>query len=151
MAAVVDAASIGDDYGFPAGAELMAFASAANRAANPVGQAEADESELARGLADARERLQSVVGTGGLLDAAATVAAFNGLVRVADGTGIELDDTLVAFSADLRHELELDSMAGAANTRRLDRRQGPISGHLPPGATMMDLFADIRESNEAGG
>jgi hypothetical protein len=57
-----------------------------------------------------------VVGAGGVLEAAATVAAFNGLVRVADGTGIQLDAGVLADSADFRSDLGIDRFAGAAST-----------------------------------
>ena len=119
--AVVDAgrAPVGGNYGFPAAAELLAFASAANRAANPAMVAGGDAADLPEALADARDRLVGAVGAAGLLEAAATVAAFNGLVRVADGTGIELDDAMIVASSEVRTELGLDSLVGAANTRRL--------------------------------
>ena len=44
------------------------------------------------------------------------MAAFSGLVRVADGTGIPIDDGLAAVSKEIRTRLRLDSFAGAANT-----------------------------------
>ncbi len=119
MEAVVDPSSTTEDYGFPAGAELMAFATAANRAANPIMAADIDEADLGAELVEARDRLIAEVGREGLIEAAATVAAFNGLVRVADGTGIELDDGLNEVSADLRSELKLDDLAGSVNTTTL--------------------------------
>lgn len=132
------------DYGFPAGAELLAFASAANRVANPaMGSGGQDESgDAASTLDDARTELVAAVGPDGLLEAAATVAAFNGLVRVADGTGIELDDAMIVVSADVRSHLGLDAMAGAANTRRLGR--DPTIDLAPEGsvARVRSLFAD---------
>ena len=48
--------------------------------------------------------------------AAATISAFSGLVRVADGTGIPIDDGLAAASADIRHELALGELGGARNS-----------------------------------
>ena len=48
--------------------------------------------------------------------AAATVAAFSGLVRVADGTGIPIDDGLASASTEIRDELGLAAFNGAANT-----------------------------------
>ncbi|MDH4364988.1 MAG: hypothetical protein OEY41_18190 [Acidimicrobiia bacterium] len=77
-------------------------------------------------MATARERLLAVVGGSGLAEAAATVAAFNGLVRVADGTGIQLDAGVLHDSADFRAELGVDRYGGAANTatvpQPVDRR-----------------------------
>lgn len=50
------------------------------------------------------------------MEAAATIAVFNGLVRVADGTGIQVDAGVLADSADFRSSLGVDGYAGAANT-----------------------------------
>lgn len=146
--AVVDGRrrAAGGDYGFPAAAELLAFASAANRVANPAmsaGDDGAAEVEAATILAEVREELVAAVGPDGLLEAAATVAAFNGLVRVADGTGIELDDAMIVASSDVRSHLGLDAMAGAANTRRLGSI--PTDGVLALGLAdgrVHSLFAD---------
>jgi len=44
------------------------------------------------------------------------VTAFSGLVRVADGTGIPIDEGLAAASADLRDHLGLASYGGSANS-----------------------------------
>ena len=75
------------------------------------------------GTADAeatRAALGDAVGDDGLLEAAATVAIFNGLVRVADGTGIQLDAGLDEASAATRAELGIDRYGGAANTPTAD-------------------------------
>lgn len=55
------------------------------------------------------------------------MSAFSGLVRVADGTGIPIDGGLAAASVDLRHELGLDSFAGAANSPSADERVDDFS------------------------
>lgn len=90
------------DAGVPEGAELLAFATATNtRSPN---------------LPAARTALRAAVGDEGLLEAAATVAAFNGLVRVADGTGIPLDPSMLTSTSDTRQALGLDDFAGAANS-----------------------------------
>lgn len=90
------------DAGVPHGAELLAFASAANNRTD--------------GLPTARLALEAAVGGEGLLEAAATVAAFNGLVRVADGTGIQLDPSMMTSTADTRQALGIDLFGGAANS-----------------------------------
>lgn len=43
-----------------------------------------------------------------LVDAAATVAHFNGITRVADGTGIQLDRYTGSHSVELRQDLGID-------------------------------------------
>lgn len=90
------------DAGVPAGRELLAFASAANRRSEQ--------------LPAAREALEAAVGAEGLLEAASTVAIFNGLVRVADGTGIQLDPSMMTSTADTREALGIDVFSGAANS-----------------------------------
>lgn len=64
----------------------------------------------------AREALRQAVGDDALIEAAATIAIFNGLVRVADGTGIALDDGVLGYSADFRERLGLNEFGGAANS-----------------------------------
>jgi len=66
--------------------------------------------------------LQELVGDAGLVEAAATVAAFQGLNRIADATGIQLDDGLNSESADFRSPLGLDKFSGADNTERTESR-----------------------------
>lgn len=94
--------SASGDAGVPDGAEILAFASAANRRADT--------------LESARQALLRAVGADGLLEAAATVAIFNGLVRVADGTGIQLDPSMMTSTAETREALGIDTFAGAANS-----------------------------------
>ena len=91
------------DAGVPSGEELLAFASAANQRSDK--------------LADARAALEGAVGYEGLLEAAATVAIFNGLVRVADGTGIQLDPSMLTSTAETRAALGIDLFNGAANSQ----------------------------------
>jgi hypothetical protein len=67
-------------------------------------------------LAMARDAVLDAVGPAGLVEAAATVGIFNGLVRVADGCGIPLDDGTLSVSAADRAALGLDRYGGAANT-----------------------------------
>lgn len=72
------------------------------------------------GLDAARRELRAAVGDDGFIEAAATVSAFEGLNRIADGTGIELDLGLDAASRELRAEMGLEQFAGAANTPERD-------------------------------
>ena len=90
------------DAGVPHGEELLAFATAANRRSGD--------------LETARAALEHAVGREGLLEAACTVAVFNGLVRVADGTGIQLDPAMLTSTGETRAALGIDSFAGAANS-----------------------------------
>ena len=67
-------------------------------------------------LGEVRAALEAQVGPGGVVEAAATVAAFEGLNRIADATGIQLDSGLADESADFRETLGLDAYAGARST-----------------------------------
>ncbi|MGI9595334.1 MAG: hypothetical protein ACR2QK_04195 [Acidimicrobiales bacterium] len=68
-------------------------------------------------VAELRARLLDRVGPEATAHAAATITAFSGLVRVADGTGIPIDDGLAAVSAPIRDELALEKLGGAANSK----------------------------------
>ena len=96
-------AVLGDaaDSGVEHGAVLEAYAAAAH---------DGD------GLADAGAAVRDVLGDAGWVEAAMTVAAFNGLVRTADASGIPLDDGVVSATAADRGELGLDEFLGAANS-----------------------------------
>ena len=110
--------------GVPCGDLLLEFAATAHQ----------DRDDLPR----ARERLLAAVGPAGLVEAALTVGAFNGLTRVADATGIVLDGGTLAATRDLRHALRLNDLPGA-------RSSGPAVDHSGPPrlpATVADLFRD---------
>lgn len=101
MDLIVDPEFVGD-VGIEHSPELLAFTNEVQR----------------RGpeLDAARQALITAVGADGLVEAAATVAVFNGLIRVADGTGIQLDAGLCDSSHAERARLGIDEFAGAANT-----------------------------------
>jgi hypothetical protein len=80
-----------------AGAELVAFATAAVR--------DHERLDAARGA------LRAAVGDAALVEAAATVAVFEGLNRIADATGIQLDDNLAADTADVRGGLGIEGFS----------------------------------------
>lgn len=100
----------------PDGDVLVRFAEAAVQGSDDLGAA--------------RLALIERVGRAGAGQAAATVGAFSGLVRVADGTGIPLDDGMAATSTGIRQELGLDRFSGAANT--------DIAGVVPTPFTTVD-------------
>ena len=86
----------------PHGDLLAAFAEAATRGSEE--------------LASVRKELLEAVGPDGFVEAAATVGVFNGLVRVADATGIPLDQGTLNASADFRSDLGLNDFASAQST-----------------------------------
>jgi hypothetical protein len=85
------------DGGVPHGAILAAFVEAV------LG----DDDEA---LSDARAAVRRAVGDAGFVDACATVASFNAVVKLADGTGIPLEDWKAERTATLRAELSIDAM-----------------------------------------
>lgn len=122
LEAAVDRDHVGD-VGVPASAELLAFT-------NSV--------ELGGDIGAARAALAEAIGDEATLEAAATIAIFNGLVRVADGTGIRLDDGVFTASVDERELLGINRFAGAANSADVRTR---TSGAAPTAASAVsDLF-----------
>ena len=87
------------DAGVAAGAALVAYADAFFEGGN--------------GFAAARDRLEAEVGEEASVDAAATLAIFNAVVRIADSTGIPLEEAKAELSADLRGDLGLDDWSNA--------------------------------------
>ncbi len=86
------------DGGVPHGRLLAGFAEAV------LGEDEAR-------LAAIRERLRGTLGDAALVDAAAVVANYSALDRVADATGIPLEAAKEAATAGLRAELGIDDFA----------------------------------------
>lgn len=84
----------GADSGVPHGRILIEFVEAV------LGS---DEARLDR----ARAAVLAAVGPAGLADAAGAVASFNAVVKVADGSGIQVDDSRQETAAKIREELRL--------------------------------------------
>ena len=89
------------DAGVPSGGLLIEFAEAV------LGE---DDARLAR----ARAELGAAVGAAGLVDAAGVVGLFNAIDRIADATGIPLEEQKAQASADFRAALGLDRFAVGA-------------------------------------
>ena len=60
-------------------------------------------------LSAERDRLAAALGPDAAVDAAGIVAIFNAVVRIADATGIPLEDFKVAASVDIRADLGIDA------------------------------------------
>ena len=91
------------DGGIAHGARLIAFTDAAM-------------SDDEAGLVRQRSALRDVLSPAAFVDTCATIAAFNVVDRIADATGIPLDDSLIAISAEVRDELDLGRFSASANT-----------------------------------
>jgi hypothetical protein len=70
----------------------------------------------AAALARERRLLRGVLSPEAFVDTCATIGAFNVVDRIADATGIPLDDAMRAMSADVRAELDLARFGSSANT-----------------------------------
>ena len=64
-------------------------------------------------LSAVRQSLRDALGDAALVDAAAVVANYSALDRVADATGIPLEPAKEAATAGLRAELGIDAFRGA--------------------------------------
>jgi len=87
----------GETSGVPAGPILAAFAEAI--------VTEADS------LAQARSAVAAALGEAAMIDAAAVVAGFNGITRIADATGIPLEPAKAEESEAWRGALGIDAFA----------------------------------------
>lgn len=95
MDAVLD--GDGSGVGVPHGAVLVEFGESMLRG---------DEARRAR----ARDAVLRDLGPAALVDAAAVVASFNAVVKLADGSGIPLEDFKQSATADLREALGLERL-----------------------------------------
>ena len=73
--------------------------------------------EAAAGEPTRRSAVADALGEAALVDAAAVIGNFQRMTRIADGTGIPLDDMVVAMTTDLREELGINEFGSAAYTR----------------------------------
>ena len=89
--------------GIDCGAELVAFADA-------IAYRKAED------LADSRKRLLDVGGAEVVVDAAGVAANFQRMVRIADSTGIPVDDMEMEVGKEVRAALDLTRFASAQNT-----------------------------------
>jgi len=113
VSGIAEGAKAGD-AGIEHGERLTAFADAA---------VTGDDAELAT----ARDALRVVAGSEILVDAAAVVGNFERMVRIADGTGIPLDNVVSAMTSDLVEELGLDALES-----RRESKAGPLATVFRP-------------------
>jgi hypothetical protein len=103
------------DGNIPHGGLLVRFADAV------VGDAEA--------LATIQTEIREKLGDAALVDAAAIAATFNAIDRVADATGIPIEDAKAEATADFRSALGINAFAEMRGeiADRSGRHQGSIS------------------------
>jgi hypothetical protein len=62
-------------------------------------------------LAETQSRIRAAIGDAALVDAAAIVATFNAIDRVADATGIQIEKAKAQATADVRAALGINAFA----------------------------------------
>ena len=106
----------GDEVaGVAFGAELIAYADAVVARSTDI--------------PETRDAVHKSMGDAGVVDAAAVIANFQRMVRIADGTGIPIDGPLDVLSADIRHEIginEFPSAEGRGRNGTLRRLAAPL-------------------------
>jgi hypothetical protein len=68
-------------------------------------------------LRHARDAVLHALGPQALVDTAAVIGNFQRMTRIADGTGIPLDDMMTAMTVDIRRDLKLDQFGAAGRTK----------------------------------
>ncbi len=100
-----------------------------------------DETEIAM----SRSAVQSELGDAAMVDAAAVIANFQRMVRIADGCGIPLDEPVMMMSQGIREDLGLNSFGGAENAGELPFVKRVLGRVLAPFAPrMLKLMAARR-------
>ncbi len=94
----------------------MAAASGVAHGGILVAFAEAMVGDDDEALARARRTVREVLGPQAMVDAAGVASNFERMVRIADSTGIQLDERMEVLSKEVRDELRLDRFAVYKNT-----------------------------------
>jgi hypothetical protein len=83
-------------------------------------------------IASARNNLAGKLGVAAMIDAAAVIGNFERMTRIADGTGIPLDDMMAALTVDIRAELDLNSFSSASYTPQVNPFKAALVRLLQP-------------------
>lgn len=83
-------------------------------------------------LPAARQAVVDELGAEELVDAAAVIGNFQRMVRMADGTGIPLDEPVAVMTADLREEIGVNDFGSAAETPRVGFVKRMLGRYLGP-------------------
>ena len=90
------------------------------------------DSESSRMLAESRSNLADKLGEESLIDAAAVIGNFQRMTRIADGTGIPLDDMIATLTHDLRVDLGLNDYGSADYTPKVNPLKRLLVRFLEP-------------------
>ena len=91
----------------------------------------------AEAIGAARQRVSAALGEAATVDAAGVIANFQRMVRIADATGIPLDEPMAVMSQQIRKKLGIDDYSSASHTPALSVKRrllatfaGPFLGRL---------------------
>lgn len=82
-----------------------------------------------------REAVSKQLGEPAMIDSAAVIANFQRMVRIADSTGIPLDEPVLMMTQSLRHKLGIDNFSAAKNSPALNPVKRVLGHVLSPFAT----------------
>jgi|TARA_B100000315_G_scaffold259137_1_gene313795 hypothetical protein len=80
----------------------------------------------------ARNTVAEQLGEDAMVDAAGVIANFQRMVRIADGTGIALDDAVMMLTADIREDLGINAYGGAENSTEVGTGKRIIGRLMTP-------------------
>jgi len=67
-------------------------------------------------LSGIRDRIEQDIGTGAAVDAAAIVAIYDSVVKIADATGIPIEEQKAEMSEDIRETLGINEFPSAGGS-----------------------------------
>ena len=79
-----------------------------------------------------REEVAATLGNDAMVDAAGVIANFQRMVRIADSTGIPLDEPVLIMTQQLRNDLGINEFSGAEHNPDLTLRQRIMGKLLAP-------------------
>ena len=83
-------------------------------------------------IREAREEVRRQLGDPAAVDAAGVIANFQRMVRIADATGIPLDEPVMMLTQDIRDDLSLNAFSGSENAGNLSFAKRVIGRVLTP-------------------
>ncbi len=94
-----------------------------------------------------RKQLVEKLGEPAMIDAAAVVGNFQRMVRIADSTGIPLDEPVLMISQSIREDLGINNFNASANSPKLPLLKRILGRLMAPfAATMLKKMAASRQS-----
>ena len=126
----------GSGSSVPCGDELLAFAEAAL-------------SGDAASTTTARDAVTAAMGDAAMVDAAAIIANFQRMVRIADSSGIALDEPVLMMTQGIREDLGINEFGAATNSPPLPLGKRLVGRVLTPFMPfLLKRLAASRTSND---